>query len=162
MTPSPNSIVSHSVSVECFVLRIFQSGQDQARAAPIPPTIGAPVPRSSEADDVAFDLLEECCPAYVRFSWWHERRFPVRDEIASLESAAFSGRVHVLHKPTMTNFWHFELEFRESEETILSNNSAKWKKKMYEFVCRDAVTGGGVVLDLDMPQCEPIPADLYT
>lgn len=103
--------------------------------------------------------VEEICAAYLPVGGWHRKKFPVRDEVEKEPSNPLSGRIRIVHRPTVSNYWHCELQFFEAELTPITDNKAKWKKKAFSFVYRDACATGAI--SLTPIECEAIPSSLY-
>ena len=105
---------------------------------------------------VQFESLTDICPAYLRLESCHELAFPARDEASLQHATSFSGRVRIVHRPTITNYWHFEVVFHDGDGSIVGANKSSWKSKAYAFVFRQLLQSGGVTLD-PIP-CPDIPA----
>ena len=100
-------------------------------------------------EDIAFDFIDEYCTAYLPAENWHRKRFPLRNEFEMRDSYSFSGTILIEHRPTKSNFWHFELTFYEDVESfrIMKKNKSEWQKKAYMFVFNDLVSSGGILFD---------------
>jgi len=127
------------------LLGVFLPSDISVRAIPAPEcpdphaywNPGSYVPAASDID---FEMLDDVAALYLSYSWWHEQRFPVKDEVNFSSGMMFSGQTRVTHRPTVTNFWHLELHFAFSDGSAIQNSKATWKKKAYEFVLRDAIS----------------------
>jgi hypothetical protein len=127
-----------------FVYKVLQSEK-----CPDPNAYWEPGTDCCRKEDITFDFIEEYCTAYLPVEKWHKKRFPMRNEFEMRESYPFSGTILMEHRPTQSNFWHFELGFYEDVGTlrIMKKNKSEWQKKAYRFVYNDLVSSDGILFD---------------
>ena len=125
-----------------FVYRVIPSEK-----CPDPNAYWEPGTECCIKEDIAFDVIDGYCTAYLPVEKWHKKRFPMRNEFEMRESCPFSGTILMEHRPTQSNFWHFELGFYEDVGSlrIMKQNKSEWQKKAYMFVYHDLVSSGGIL-----------------
>ncbi len=110
-------------------------------------------------DDIDFERDPACCPARLHLADVHGMPFPTKNDQLAQSGHTVSGLLKAEHRPTLANFWHFELQFYGDEGKPVTGSGTAWKRKAYEFVVRNLVQH--VHVDGWEFECAPVPEDAY-
>jgi hypothetical protein len=95
--------------------------------------------------DIKSEIVPNAFPLYLRIWDVHTKRFPYnnpvrqyetgkrlklkREELEEFKNKELKGFLHILHKPKLVNYWHFEFEFKDEEKNVIEKKSSEWKKR---------------------------------
>lgn len=103
--------------------------------------------------EINFDYIESSIPIYLSVKSIHNKTFPyehsdrVKLENKHLQKISgnrvlynrlllekFTGSCKVIHKPTLGNFWHFEIIFKDDRNNFISNEVMGVRKIVKSFI----------------------------
>lgn len=87
-------------------------------------------------EEIEFNIAEEVLPIFFLITDLHNQKFPYQKIEPKNKIIEFEGRIEIIHKPTMCNFWHFELTIYDSEGNEITNASSGWRKKIASFLSK--------------------------
>lgn len=78
-------------------------------------------------------------PLFFSVAKLHERRVPYQkpgkpERGKPPVNVDFEATCELVHKPTICNYWHFEVHFKDAEEKFIRYSGSEWQKKLAEFL----------------------------
>lgn len=65
----------------------------------------------------------------------HDKKIPYNKEING-QTSDFEAICKVIHKPTIGNFWHFEVSYKEESGNMIQYGGSSWQKKLRGSIIR--------------------------
>ncbi len=87
--------------------------------------------------NIKFEYLQNNPPIFFKVNELHDKDFPYEPPLKNKNNTnktnKIIGKCKVIHKPTKCNYWHFELNFFDVNETLIKKTSSVWKIEAAKF-----------------------------
>ena len=89
----------------------------------------------SSLNDDQYTIMSHIYAIFFEVSRIHKKKFPYEKNVNNVNTM-FEGISVVEHVPTIGNFWHFQIMFKDIEGDFIRKSSAEWKKKLRGFLVK--------------------------
>lgn len=88
----------------------------------------------------------------------HNTEIPYKKEING-QTSDFEAICKVIHKPTVGNFWHFEVSYNEESGNIIQYGGSSWQKRLRSSIIRSFLK---LHAKISIQNEDTINEDIYT
>jgi hypothetical protein len=89
----------------------------------------------SSLNDDQYSVLDNIHAIFFEVGKIHDKKFPF-EKIVDNTNTMFKGVSIAEHVPTIGNFWHFQIMFKEVDGEFIRKSGAGWKKKLRGFLVK--------------------------
>lgn len=113
-----------------------------------------PGSRCLEPKHVSCSVDNQRHPTLLPVAKWHGQPFPiVKESPKGRATAPLQGTGEVEHRPTMVNYWHCEITFKQTDGVPISSAKKAWQRNAISFVISTLSRPGYVVTDPGSVRC---------